>query len=78
MSSSSNEEQPANQELDQMRELIRQHQEQVSQTAQLNRELQQKVDGLELELQVRSSLLSPLSPLLMEYQDCHLLLFQMF
>ena len=63
MSSSSNEEQP-NQELDQMRERIRQyHQEQVSQTAQLNRELQQKVDGLELELQVRSSPLSPLSPL---------------
>ena len=61
MSSSSNEEQP-NQELDQMRELIRQYQEQVSQTAQLNMELQQKVDGLELELQVRSSLLSPLSP----------------
>jgi len=61
-SSSSNEEQP-NQELDQMRERIRQYQEQVSQTAQLNRELQQKVDGLELELQVRSSLLSPLSPL---------------
>ena len=39
MSSSSNEEQP-NQELDRMRELIRQYQEQVSQTAQLNRELQ--------------------------------------
>ena len=61
-SSSSNEEQP-NQELDQMRERIRQYQEQVSQTTQLNRELQQKVDGLELELQVRSSLLCPLSPL---------------
>ena len=39
MSSSSNEEQP-NQELDEMRERIRQeYQEQVSQTAQLNSEL---------------------------------------
>ena len=54
MSSSSNEEQEPNQELDQMRERIRQYQEQVSQTAQFNRELQQKVDGLELELQVRA------------------------
>ena len=55
MSSSSNEEQ-LNQELEQMKELIKQYQEQVSQKAQLNRELQQNVDGLELELQVRSSL----------------------
>ena len=62
MSSSSNEAQ-LNQELERMRELIRQSQQQVSQTAQLNRELQQKVDELELELQVRSSLQSPLSPL---------------
>jgi len=62
MSSSSNEAQP-NQELDEMRERTRQSQEQVSQTAQLNRELQQKVDELELE-KIRSPLLSPLSPII--------------
>ena len=63
MSSSSNEEQP-NQELDRMRELIRQYQEQVSQerAQQLNRELQLRNDELEMEQQVRSSLQSPLSP----------------
>ena len=62
MSSSSNEAQP-NQELDEMRERIRQYQQQVSQTAPLNRELQQKVDELEVELQGRSPLQSPLSSL---------------
>ena len=62
MSSSSNEEHP-NQELDQMRERIRQYQEQESQTAQLNRDLQQKVDEFEMEQQIRSSLQSPLSSL---------------
>ena len=46
-----------------MRERIRQYQEQVSQTAQPNRELQQKVDEFEVELQGRSPLQSPLSSL---------------
>jgi len=46
-----------------MRERIRQYQQQVSPTAQLNRELQQKVDELEVELQGRSPLQSPLSSL---------------
>jgi len=64
MPSSSNElQEQTNQELDRLRDLNRQYQEQVSQTAQLNRELQQKVDKLEMEQQIRSSLLSPLSPL---------------
>jgi len=48
MSSSSNEEQ-TNQELDRLKKIIGQYQEQVSQTAQLNRELQQKVDELEMD-----------------------------
>jgi len=62
MSSSSNEEQ-TNQELDRLHTIIGQYQEQVSQTAQPNRELQQKVDELELEQQISSSLQSPLSSL---------------
>jgi hypothetical protein len=45
-----------------LNKIIGQYQEQVSQTAQLNRELQQKVDELEMEQQIRSSLQSPLSP----------------
>ena len=45
-----------------MRERIRQYQEQESRTAQLNRDLQQKVDELEMDQQIRSSLQSPLSP----------------
>ena len=61
MSSSSKEAQH-NQELDEMRERIRQYQKQESQTAQLNRDLQHKVDELKMEQQIRSSLLSPLSP----------------
>ena len=61
MSSSSNEEQ-LNQELDRMRDRIRQCQEQESLSSQLNRDLQQEVDGLRMEQQIRSSLQSPLSP----------------
>jgi hypothetical protein len=61
MSSSSNEEEP-NQELDGMRDLIRQLQQQVSLSSKHNRELQQKVDELRMEQQIRSSLESPLSP----------------
>ena len=61
MSSSSNEDQ-LNQELDKMRDLIRQYQEQESLSSQLNRDLQQKVDELRMEQQIRSSLQSPLPP----------------
>ncbi len=61
MSSSSNEEQK-DQELDRLRVLNNQYQEQASQNAQLIRELQQKVDELEMDQQIRSSLQSPLSP----------------
>ena len=61
MSSSSKEAQH-NQELDEMRERIRQYQEQESQTAQLNRDLQQEVDEFRMDQQIRSSLQSPLSP----------------
>ena len=61
MSSSSNEEEP-NQELDKMRDLIRQYQQQASLSSQHNRDLQQEVDELRMDQQIRSSLQSPLSP----------------
>ena len=60
---SKRQQQQPNQELEGLRELNRQYQQQVSQTAQLNWELQQKVDELELE-KIRSPLLSPLSPII--------------
>ena len=61
MSSSSTEEE-LNQELDKMRDLIRQYQEQASLSSQHNRELQQENDELRMEQQIRSSQQSPLSP----------------
>jgi hypothetical protein len=61
MSSSSNGEQP-DQELERLRQLNRQYQKQVSETAQLNTELQLKVDELEPEQNRLLMLQSPLSP----------------
>ena len=61
MSSSSNEDEP-NQDLDGMRDIIRQLRQQVSQSSQHNRELQQEVDKFRLEQQIHSLLQSPLSP----------------
>ena len=60
MSSSANEE--PEQELDHMRELIRQYQQRESQTAQLNQDLQKKIDDLELE-KISRSPLTPFSPI---------------
>ena len=59
MSSSANGEHE--QELDRMRELIRQYQEKETETAQLNTDLQMKIDDLELEKITRSPL-TPFSP----------------
>jgi chromosome segregation ATPase len=61
MSSSSNGEQP-DQELERLRQLNRQYQKQVSETAQLNTELQLKVDELEPEQNRLLMLQSPFSP----------------
>jgi hypothetical protein len=62
MSSSSSNEEPTNQELDRLRDLNNQYRDQASQAEQHIRELQQEVDELRMEQQIRSSLQSPLSP----------------